>query len=136
MLRFGDIGAGIQGEDAVGRLLIIGGDDLDRAAGAPRGDQARDVDEADLRASGCDGADRIRRALRGHDGDVQAFLFEIAFAECDVPRRVAPEADEIKHEFEVALLRLRGRGLQARGDGGGGQHACDQRLRHPSLPHL
>jgi len=55
----------------------------------------------------------------------QAFVFEIAFAERDVPRRVAAQADKVEYEFEIALLRLRGRRLQARDDGGG----CSLRVR-------
>jgi hypothetical protein len=43
---------------------------------------------------------------------------------------VAAQADKIEHEFEIAFLRLRGRRLQARDDGGSSHYACDQRSRH------
>src|SRR5262249_12267469 len=78
-------------------------------------------------------SDRVRGPLRWHDGDVQAFVFEVALAERHVPRRMAPQTYEIEDEFEVALLRLRERGQQARGDGGSRRHACDQRSKHVCL---
>src|SRR6185312_16729020 len=97
-----------QGEDAIGRLLVVGGDDLHRRSGAAGCDQARDVDEAQLGAAGGDGADRVRRALRRHDGDVEAFVFEVALSERHVPGRMTAQADEIEDELEVTLLRLGG----------------------------
>jgi len=87
-----DIGAGIEAEDAVWRLLVIRGDDPDRRTGAARGDQARHVDEADFRPAGHHRTDRVGRALRRQDGDVQPLVFEIALAERDIPRCVAAEA--------------------------------------------
>src|SRR5262249_4761182 len=94
---------------------------------------ARDVDEADLGAAGCDGSDRISGPLRRHDGDIQAFVLEVTLAECDVPRRMPPQTYEVEDEFEVALLRLRGRRDEARRDRGGYRHACDQRSKHVCL---
>src|SRR5262249_451011 len=113
-----------------GRLLIIRRDDFDVRARVARGDQARNVDEADLGAAGGDGADRIRRPLRWHDGDVQAFVFEIAFAERDVPGGVASQADKVEHEFEVALLHLPGGRVKSRNEAESSEYACDQRSRH------
>src|SRR5262249_24337607 len=83
--------------------------------------------------AGCDGPDRIRGALRRHNGDIQAFVFKVTLAERHVPRRMAPQTYEIEDEFEVALLRLRERGDEARGDGGSRQHAYDQRPKHVCL---
>src|SRR5262249_32056994 len=63
----------------------------------------------------------------------QAFVLEVTLAERHVPRRMAPQTYEIEDEFEVALLRLRERGDEARGDGGSRQHAGDQRSKHVGL---
>jgi len=78
--------------------------------------------------------DRVRRALRRHDGHVEAFVFEIALAERHVPGCMPPQADEIEDELEVALLRLRGGGQQGCRAGGKCGHECDQRSKHVGLP--
>ena len=89
--------------------MVIGSDNSHRRSGASRRDKTGNINKPEFCRSGYDGADRIRRAFRRQNGDVQAFFFKISLAERNVPRRVTAKTDEVENKFHIAFLRLRRR---------------------------
>ena len=112
VLRLGHAAA-LAADDREGRLVVDHEHRLDRRAriGVAELDQRVDVAEAHVVGAGRDAVDRLERARRGVDGDVEAFGLEVALVDGDHERRGRALELEVERELDLGL----------RGGGAGGE---------------
>jgi hypothetical protein len=117
LLRLGDVGAGAQAEDGIGRLLVVDRHHLELRSIGARDHHARHVDEADIGGAGLDRLDHLRGALRRNDRDVEAFRREITLGQRRIPRRMAAERNEVEREHDLGRRLRGGRGRRPGNEG-------------------
>src|SRR4029077_421716 len=112
--------AALAPDDRERRLVVDHEYGLDRRArvGVAELDQRIDVAEAHVVGAGGDAIDRLKRAGRGIDRDVEAFGLEVALVDRDHERGSRALELEVERELDGGLLLRR--------DRGGGEQRCGE----------